>query len=383
MSREDKNNYKFDNLINSTDIFGVSTALLQFTEAYKLLGTKRSADFVHNPLIMETQKIFSKYDEILKPLHMELFRKNREVLGSQISWMKNNDFAGYKSLIGNMNSVTGVKLNNVSGAVRALKEIVSPLQTAREFSNLSGITASISGLSSILQGVGSLSLVSEIIKDNSAFTTLLQKKFKYINVDLLGEVTDQVLAESEDWTVDAASEAIALKYEKEKARENPLNNREQSNQVIEKHKIDAKEVREWLNTIINIIMLIITLSSNSPATTIYNYNYTQQVNNYYIVGMGYDAETLNAVNYRIVNCECVVRLKHDCHSQVIGKLEEGQIIRILDKYKKWRQIVWEDENGGENIGWIQNYKLTEFKRPKKVKILVPKRIKDMKHKEVP
>ena len=37
---------------------------------------------------------------------------------------------------------------------------------------------------------------------------------------------------------------------------------------------------------------------------------------------------------------------------------------IIDKYKKWRQIIWENEDGEECMGWIQNYKLTEFKVPR-------------------
>ena len=65
-----------------------------------------------------------------------------------------------------------------------------------------------------------------------------------------------------------------------------------------------------------------------------------------------------------VNRESIVRLKHDCHSIVIEKLEEGKVVRIIDKYKKWRQIIWENEDGEECMGWIQNYRLTEFKVPR-------------------
>ena len=77
-----------------------------------------------------------------------------------------------------------------------------------------------------------------------------------------------------------------------------------------------------------------------------------------------DAKELNTTKYRIVNRESIVRLKHDCHSIVIEKLEEGQIVRIINKYKKWKQIIWENEYGEEYMGWIQNYKLTEFKVPR-------------------
>ena len=73
-------------------------------------------------------------------------------------------------------------------------------------------------------------------------------------------------------------------------------------------------------------------------------------------------ETGNASIY--FNRESIVRLKHDCHSIVIEKLEEGKVVRIIDKYKKWRQIIWENEDGEECMGWIQNYRLTEFKVPR-------------------
>lgn len=136
------------------------------------------------------------------------------------------------------------------------------------------------------------------------------------HINLLGRVTDQVFSESEEWDIDTVSETIASEYER------------------------------------------------ATNLSINNYNYTQQVNNYYIVGMGYDAKELNTTKYRIVNRESIVRLKHDCHSIVIEKLEEGKVVRIIDKYKKWRQIIWENEDGEECMGWIQNYRLTEFKVPR-------------------
>ena len=142
-----------------------------------------------------------------------------------------------------------------------------------------------------------------------------------------------------------------------------INKEKQNLPIEEKRTIDVKEIREWLNFIITIISVVLGVT-NSSATTINNYNYTQQVNNYYIVGMGYDAKELNTTKYRIVNRESIVRLKHDCHSIVIEKLEEGKVVRIIDKYKKWRQIIWENEDGEECMGWIQNYKLTEFKVPR-------------------
>lgn len=181
------------------------------------------------------------------------------------------------------------------------------------------------------------------------------------DINLLGRVTDQVFSESEEWDIDTVSETIASEYER--ATNLSINKEKQNLPIEEKRTIDVKEIREWLNFIITIISVVLGVT-NSSATTINNYNYTQQVNNYYIVGMGYDAKELNTTKYRIVNRESIVRLKHDCHSIVIEKLEEGKVVRIIDKYKKWRQIIWENEDGEECMGWIQNYKLTEFKVPR-------------------
>ena len=160
---------------------------------------------------------------------------------------------------------------------------------------------------------------------------------------------------------DTVSETIASEYKK--ATDLSLNKKNKDLPIEEKRTKDVKEIREWLNFIITIISVVLGVT-NSSATTINNYNYTQQVNNYYIVGMGYDAKELNTTKYRIVNRESIVRLKHDCHSIVIEKLEEGKVVRIIDKYKKWRQIIWENEDGEECMGWIQNYRLTEFKVPR-------------------
>lgn len=309
----------------------------------------------------ETQKMLDRYNEMLKPLQMESVRMLGTIMENQTAWMKAYDFSGIKSLTENMNNVLGVNDYNIGGAIKALNEMMEPLKMSANFSKINEITASFSSLSTILQEAGSASLVSQILKNNSAFSALSEKTLEDININLLGRVTDQVFSESEEWDIDTVSETIASEYEK--ATDLSLNKEKQNLPIEEKRTIDVKEIREWLNFIIAIISFVLGVT-NSSATTMNNYNYTQQVNNYYVVGMGYDAKELNTTKYRIVNRESIVRLKHDCHSIVIEKLEEGKVVRIIDKYKKWRQIIWENEDGEECMGWIQNYKLTEFKVPR-------------------
>ena len=349
------------NMGTTINISGISAALSQFAEIYDLKMMKEFSDIAGNPILTEAQKMLSRYDEMLKPLHMESLSMMENLIANQTVWMKKYDFSGMKSLVKNMCNVLEVNDYNIGGAIRALNEMMEPLKTSADFLKMNETAASISGLSTILQEAGNASLISQILKNNSVFSVLTEKTLEDININLLGRITDQVFSESEEWDIDTVSKTIATEYEK--ATDISSNKENQNLSIKEKRKIDAKEIREWLNFIIAIISFVLGIT-NSSATTINNYNYTQQVSNYYVVGMGYDAKELNTTKYRIVNRESIVRLKHDCHSIVIEKLEEGQIVRIIDKYKKWRQIIWKSEDGEECMGWIQNYKLTEFKVPR-------------------
>ncbi len=360
MSKYDESN--INNIIKPINISGVSAALSQFAGIYDSKMMKEISGIARNPILTETQKMLGSYNKMRK-LHMESFSMMGNLMANQTAWMKDYDFSGLKSFTENMSNSLGVNTHNIDGAIRVLNEMIEPLKISADFLKISGISANISGLSTILQEAGSSSLISQILKNNSTFSALSQKALEDVNINLLGRVTDQVFSEVEEWDIDTVSETIATEYEK--VTDIPLNKENQDLPVTEKRKIDAKDIREWLGFIIMLISFFLEIM-NSSSTTInnYNYNYTQQVNNYYVVGFGYDAKELNTTKYRIVNRESIVRLKHDCHSIVIEKLEEGQIVRIRDKYKKWRQIIWENEDGEECMGWIQNYKLTEFKMPR-------------------
>lgn len=348
MSKYDEAN--IDKIIKPINIPGINAALSQFAEIYDSKMMKEVSEIARNSILTETQKMF-------KPLHMESLSMMGNLMTNQTAWMKKYDFTEIKSFTENMSNALGVNNYNIDGAVRALNEMVEPLKISANLLKINEISASISGLSTIMQEAGSASFISQSLKNNSAFSDLSEKALEDININLLGRVTDQVFSESEEWNIDTVSETVAMEYEKATDKEN------QNLQITEKRKIDAKEIREWLSFIMTIISFVMGIT-NSSATTINNYNYTQQVNNYYVVGMGYDVKKLNTTKYRIINRESIVRLKHDCHSIVIEKLEEGQVVRIIDKYKKWRQIIWENEDGEECMGWIQNYKLTEFKIPR-------------------
>ena len=329
MSKYDEAN--IDKIIKPINIPGINAALSQFAGIYDSKMMKEVSDIARNSILTETQKMF-------KPLHMESLSMMGNLMTNQTAWMKKYDFTE------NMSNALGVNNYNIGGAVRALNEMVEPLKISANLLKINEISASILGLSTIMQEAGSASFISQSLKNNSAFSALSEKALEDININLLGRVTDQVFSESEEWNIDTVSETIAMEYEK--ATDISSNKENQNLPITEKRKIDAKEIREWLSFIMTIISFVMGIT-NSSATTINNYNYTQQVNNYYVVGMGYDVKKLNTTKYRIINIESIVRLKHDCHSIVIEKLEEGQVVRIIDKYKKWRQIIWENEDGEE------------------------------------
>ena len=45
----------------------------------------------------------------------------------------------------------------------------------------------------------------------------------------------------------------------------------------------------------------------------------------------------------------------------ISILEKGKIVILVNHYKKWVEIIWQNEDGKFCSGWIQNYKVTKFK----------------------
>lgn len=75
-----------------------------------------------------------------------------------------------------------------------------------------------------------------------------------------------------------------------------------------------------------------------------------------------DTDSLNEFNYRVVCHDNVIpRIYHDCKSRVTGHLEKGKIVIIVNRYKKWIEIIWQNDDGKFCSGWVQNYKVTKFK----------------------
>lgn len=265
-------------------------------------------------------------------------------------------------------------MQEVSAVERAMRDIRPSAEYMNEIMHQVKVSTSISPMISEMLRSVRISSVSEIYERYSSIMDPIQESLKGIDMELLGSVADRVLTMSEDLDLDVAAEEITTEYsrvsaqeqEKEKKPEEAETNSERQTENTaevmrpERRNIDIKEVRAWLDTIIGILTFIITLSASQPSVS-NTFNQTLQVNNYYVINMGYDVSELNMDNFRIVNCDVVVRLKHNCHSKIVEQLREGQIIRIIGKYKKWRQVVWKNEEDELCMGWIQNYNLTKFK----------------------
>ena len=322
------------NLIYSDNISHLTNMLSQIETAHNMTLAHKLMEIENNPAISAIQEALGRYEDILKPLHMQ----------------------------------------EVSAVERAMRDIRPSAEYMNDIMHQVKASTSISPMISEMLRSVRISSVSEIYERYSSIMDPIQESLKGIDMELLGSVADRVLTMSEDLDLDAAAEEITTEYsrvsaqeqEKEKKPEEAETNSERQTENTaevmrpERRNIDIKEVRAWLDTIIGILTYIITLSASQPSVS-NTFNQTLQVNNYYVINMGYDVSELNMDNFRIVNCDVAVRLKYNCHSKIVEQLEEGQIIRIIGKYKKWRQVVWKNEEDELCMGWIQNYNLTKFK----------------------
>ncbi len=175
-------------------------------------------------------------------------------------------------------------------------------------------------------------------------------------------------------TIDALSEKVAETYIEDEPEDHLAEQVSEKTVIIESRTSDKKELKEavklWIFRIIsciNILSSFMTIESyfnSKPAAADNTYTNIIQVNCDCINELNIDAALINRSGYRIINRNNVMpRIKPDCSSAVTGCLFTGQIVQILDKKKKWIRVSWNDDTGNERSGWIQNYKVSEFKKP--------------------
>lgn len=238
-----------------------------------------------------------------------------------------------------------------------------------DFSQLLGVSEQIKALSSV--NISGMSTALKQFVDNDYF-----KEFKNLSIDMPEIYDFQKLANimqdsfcqidwSQDVSVDEITEEVVEQYIKEEFAEQVDNN--DSN--VQNVQLDKKQIRKdiegtisfWVG-IVSLLLTIYGLVNSKPTVVCNTYNNTTEVNCNYTIDIGIDAELMNNLGYRIINQNNVMpRVKPDCSSTVTGHLYIGQVVIVSDKYKKWIEISWKDDEENYCFGWIQNYKVTEFK----------------------
>lgn len=190
--------------------------------------------------------------------------------------------------------------------------------------------------------------------DTSKFTCAIQNVFQQLDwtnevkvSDIVELVTEQYIEENE-LAEDAGKEIKEVTAIKDR-----------------KH-LTARQRKVWeiyiypilSSFLVSLFFHILSLQSTQPTII----NNVVEVNNYYTVEIGMDANVLNEYNFRII-CEDDVmpRIKPDCSSRVVEHLPAGKIVCVIDKYRKWTQITWKNDEGEYCSGWVQNYKVRKFK----------------------
>ena len=201
------------------------------------------------------------------------------------------------------------------------------------------ITSALKNASSALNVYDSLKYSNAI---QSVFDSIEWKSVGQIS-DILEKVTEQYIEENE---IDEATS--------EEIREVVV--------VGKKELLTDKQRKTWevyiYPFLISLLFFILSLKQPQPAES----NSITEINNYYTVEIGIDVSTLNDCNFRII-CEDNVmpRIKPDCCSRVVGHLPKGKVVCVVNRYKKWIEITWKNNDGEIYSGWIQNYKVTSFK----------------------
>ena len=269
-------------------------------------------------------------------------------------------------VIGNLDIVSNAKmLQNTLGTWSSQFEKYKVLQEL----NVTKIFAAQESVQNVLVGFDFSTVVSRMkIPD---YTEGISAALRAYDATRLSSAVQSVFARL-DWTNTIRMSELVEEVAEEYIEENELEE-EASEEIREvvaaqdgKH-LTEKQRRIWevyiypflSSFMISFFFYILSSQPKQPTTIINN---TTQVNNYYIVEMGMDTDVLNEYNFRII-CENDVmpRIKPDCSLRVVEHLPVGKMVYIVDKYRKWIQITWKNDEGEYCSGWIQNYKVQKFK----------------------
>lgn len=218
----------------------------------------------------------------------------------------------------------------------------------------------ISGMSKSLRQFADAEFLQEF-KNFSTMSKLYDsQKLTRIMQDSLNQI---------DWSQDVSMDEVTKEVAEQYIEEELAEQAEDNDSNVQNIQIDKKQIKKDIEGVVSfwigIVSLLLTIYGlvNSKPTVVYNtYNNTTEVNYDYTVDMGIDAELMNNLGYRIINQNNVMpRIKPNYSSKVTGHLYIGQVVNISDKYKKWIEITWKDDEGNNCFGWVQSYKVSKFK----------------------
>ena len=248
---------------------------------------------------------------------------------------------------------------NISQVTENITKLQESLGVSKAFSGMQNINKLYSvSLSSMLEKYTNLESLKGFRE--------ISKLFQEYDFEKIGNAYQNVLGQV-DWTKDVSVEEIAEDVAEQYISECSEDNK-QSDKIVSsseskenRKKITRDDIRFFIE-VVTFLLLIGGLIFSKPQVENNTYNNTIEVNNYYTIETGMDAQLLNEMGCRIINENNVLpRIKPDCSSRVTGHLYIGQVVSVSDKWKKWIQINWTDSEGNYCTGWIQNYKVTEFK----------------------
>lgn len=229
------------------------------------------------------------------------------------------------------------------------KKLLGLSEQLKPFSSIdiSAMSKSMKEFSDTMQNIKNISDVSRV-NDLQRLAKVMQESLN--QVDWAQEIS-----------VDKITEEIAEQYIKDELKDNSSQTvSETQPKRLDKEKIKS-EISFWL-TLIGFILTLHGWVTSKPPVTNNTYNNIIEVNNNYTIELGIDADFMNEMGYRIINQnDTMPRIKPDCSSKVISHLYIGQVVNVSDKYKKWIEITWKNDEGVFCSGWIQNYKVSEFR----------------------
>ncbi|MBE5945523.1 MAG: hypothetical protein E7259_01125 [Lachnospiraceae bacterium] len=248
---------------------------------------------------------------------------------------------------------------NISQVTENITKLQESLGVSKAFSGMQNINKLYSvRLSSMLEKYTNLESLKGFRE--------ISKLFQEYDFEKIGNAYQNVLGQV-DWTKDVSVEEIAEDVAEHYIAECSEDNKEidkivSSSESKENRKKNTRDDIRFFIEVVTFLLLVGGLVFPKPQVVNNTYNNTIEVNNYYTIETGMDAQLLNAMGCRIINENNVMpRVKPDCSSRVTGHLYIGQVVSVSDKWKKWIEINWTDSEGNYCTGWIQNYKVTEFK----------------------